>query len=257
MGRLFIGTSGWVYKGWAGAFYPAGLPAAKQFAFYSTQFPTVEINATFYRLPTEKAVRNWREQAPDGFIFAVKGSRFITQMKKLNVNKESISIFFQRVGPLREHLGPILWQLPPNLHKDIPRLRKFLRQLPPKFHYAMEFRHSSWLDDEVFALLQAYHVAHVSVSSLRMPMNLTLTGGFVYLRFHGLAGGAAHDYTAEELKPWAAHCRSALRKNLPVYAYFNNDWNARAPENARELFRLVTAHDSSKAFNFSREKSAA
>ena len=239
MGRLFIGTSGWAYKGWAGAFYPAGLAGAKQFAFYSTQFQTVEINATFYRLPTEKAVRNWHAQAPEGFLFAVKGSRFITQMKKLNVTKPSISIFFARIGPLHEHLGPILWQLPPHFHKNIERLRKFLRQLPRKFRHAMEFRHPSWLDDEVFGLLQEHRIANVGVSSMAMPMNLTMTTDFIYLRFHGLAGGAAHDYTAGELEPWAAHCRSALRNRRTVHAYFNNDWNARAPENARELFRLV------------------
>ena len=241
VGRLYVGTSGWVYKGWARTFYPADLPLARQFAFYSTQFPSVEINNTFYRLPTEGAVRKWREQAPEGFIYAVKGSRFITHMKKLNVSSESIAIFFERVAPLREHLGPILWQLPPHLKKDAERLESFLRQLPKHFHYAMEFRHPSWLDNAIFALLRKFQIAHVSLSSMAMPRDLTITADFLYLRFHGLAGGAAHDYTTAELIPWARHCRSALRKGMSVYAYFNNDWNTRAPKNALEFIKLVEA----------------
>jgi len=112
MGKLFVGTSGWVCKGWAGAFYPPALPARRQLEFYTTQFNTVEINATFYRLPFETGVRNWHDSAPPGFIYAVKGSRFITQMKKLNVEPKSIAIFFKRIAPLKEHTGPILWQLP-------------------------------------------------------------------------------------------------------------------------------------------------
>src|SRR5438045_7426899 len=135
MGTLFVGTSGWVYKGWAGSFYPRDLPARRQLEYYASQFKTVEINATFYRLPTEKAASAWHESAPPGFIYAVKGSRFITQMKKLNVEPGSIKIFFDRIRPLQEHLGPILWQLPPNLHKDTQRLDKFLRQLPKRYRY--------------------------------------------------------------------------------------------------------------------------
>jgi uncharacterized protein YecE (DUF72 family) len=161
-------------------------------------------------------------------------------MKKLNVTNESIAIFCKRIAPLKQHLGPILWQLPPNLHKDYARLEKFLRRLPKGFRYAMEFRHSSWLDEEVFTLLKKHNVAHASVSSMAMPMDLTVTADFIYVRFHGLVGGFGHDYTSDELRPWAAHCRSALRKKQSVFAYFNNDWNARAPENAHELFRLVT-----------------
>ena len=239
MGKLFVGTSGWVYKGWAGTFYPTSLPKSRQIEFYSTHFGSVEINNTFYRLPTERAVRGWRERAPDGFIYAVKGSRFITQMKKLNVTKKSIAIFFKRVAPLREHLGPILWQLPPNFHKNLPRLKKFLRQLPKQFRYAMEYRHPSWLEEDVWAVLEKFKVAHVGVSSMAMPMNFKMTSDFIYLRFHGLAGGSAHDYTTDELLPWARQCRSALRDQLSVYAYFNNDANARAPETAREFTRLV------------------
>ena len=241
MERLFIGTSGWVYKGWAGAFYPKGMRPAEQLPYYARHFPTVEINATFYRLPPETMVRGWCDKAPEGFIYAVKGSRFITQMKKLKVERESIQIFFERVAPLSGHLGPILWQLPPMLQKDIPRLENFLNLLPDEFRYAVEFRHPSWVHEDVFELLRDHQCAHVSVSSLRMPMDFTVTTDFVYLRFHGLEQGAAHDYTREELEPWADHCRRAIDEGKTVYAYFNNDWNCRAPENAKVMIEMTQA----------------
>ena len=239
MEKLFVGTSGWVYKGWAGAFYPPDLPARRQLEFYATQFNTVESNATFYRLPLETGVRNWHDTAPPAFIYAVKGSRFITQMKKLNVEPKSIAIFFKRIAPLKEHTGPILWQLPPMLHKDADRLIRFLRQLPKKHRYAVEFRHPSWLDDEIRDILDANDAAFVSVSSMAMPMTLWLTTDFTYIRFHGLQGGSAHDYTSAELRPWAAHCRKCLARGLDVYAYFNNDINTRAPENAKQFIQMI------------------
>jgi uncharacterized protein YecE (DUF72 family) len=239
MGDLYVGTSGWIYKGWAGTFYPPRLSAPKKFAFYAGQFPTVEINNTFYRLPTENAVRSWYDQAPPGFIYAVKGSRFVTQMKKLNIEPASLDLILGRISPLKEHLGPILWQLPPNFGINLERLERFLRMLPDRSEHVMEFRHPSWMDRKTFALLNRYNVAHASVSSLRMPMNLTITGALVYVRFHGLEGGAAHDYSRAELKLWADHCRDALRCGLPVFAYFNNDINTRAPDNARMFIEMV------------------
>jgi len=254
-GRLFTGTSGWVYKGWAGSFYPEGLSPRKHLEFYATQFNTVEINATFYRLPIETGVHAWHDTAPDGFLYAVKGSRFITQMKKLNVEPKSIAIFFERIAPLKEHLGPILWQLPPMLRKDAPRLDRFLSRLPRKHRYAVEFRHPSWLDEEIFGILQAHRVAFVPVSSLVMPLNLRVTTDFIYIRFHGLEGGAAHDYTAQELKPWAEHCRKCVRNGLDVFGYFNNDLNSRAPENARQ-FREMIESKAGRKVSTSRQKAA-
>jgi len=238
-GRLFVGTSGWVYKGWAGSFYPEGLSPRKHLEYYTRQFDTVEINATFYRLPIESGVKAWHDTAPPGFIYAVKGSRFITQMKKLNVEPQSIAIFFERVGPLKEHLGPILWQLPPMLQKNAPRLDKFLGQLPTQHRYAVEFRHPSWLDEEILGILQKHRAAYVPVSSLIMPRNLRVTTDFIYIRFHGLEGGPAHDYSSAELKPWSEHCQKCLRHGIDVYAYFNNDLNTRAPENARQFREMV------------------
>ncbi len=239
--RLYIGTSGWVYKEWAGTFYPKGLPAAHQFAFYAEHFRTVEINATFYRLPPVAMVRGWREKAPPGFVYAIKGSRFITHMKKLKVESPAVEKFFDRIEPLRKFAGPILWQLPPNLHLDVARLEDFLRLLPRGHRYAVEFRHPSWLTPDTFALLKRFRTAHVSVSSLAMPADLTITTDFVYIRFHGLKDGARHDYTRRELKPWARHCREALHSRRKVFAYFNNDLNTRAPQNAQQLIEMVKA----------------
>jgi uncharacterized protein YecE (DUF72 family) len=239
MEALFVGTSGWVYKSWAGTFYPEEIAAREHLAFYASQFNTVEINASFYRLPPETMVRGWHERAPKGFIYAVKGSRFITHMKKLNVDRKSIDIFFDRAALLKEHLGPILWQLPPNLHYNPERLDTFLGMLPEEYRYAVEFRHPSWIRDESFAVLRRHNAAHVHLSSMAMPMDLTTTADFIYIRFHGLEGGFAHDYTREELKPWAQHCRDALRDGLEVYAYFNNDANTRAPGNAMTLRSMI------------------
>jgi uncharacterized protein YecE (DUF72 family) len=133
----------------------------------------------------------------------------------------------------------ILWQLPPFMQKDPARLESFLRQLPESYKYAVEFRHPSWLDKEAFDLLRKYRATHVSLSSMRMPMDLTVTADLVYIRFHGLADGFAHNYTREELEPWARHIRSQARAGKTVYAYFNNDANVRAPKNAKMLMRMV------------------
>jgi uncharacterized protein YecE (DUF72 family) len=237
MKPVYIGTSGWSYKGWDKTFYPADFPKRRQFEFYATQFPTVEINLTFYRLPPPATVQGWREKAPPGFLYAVKGSRFITHMKKLAHLNGALDKFFEHIEPLKRQMGPILWQLPRLLKKDPVRLENFLRGLPRHYFYALEFRHPSWLDDEIFQLLRSYSIAHVSLSSGAMPMNLTTTADFLYLRFHGLTGGAAHDYTRGELEPWAAHIRAHPDKT--VFAYFNNDVNARAPNNARLLMEMV------------------
>lgn len=241
MEGVFVGTSGWIYKGWAGTFYPPDLRKAAELEYYATRFNTVEINATFYRLPLETMVKGWRERSPDTFVFAVKGSRFITQMKKLNVERESIRVFFDRAKLLREKCGPILWQLPPNFGFNAERLDRFLKQVPKGFHHAVEFRHLSWYEHaETFEILRRHRAAHVSVSSMRMPMNLSVTGDFIYLRFHGREHGAAHNYTRNELRTWADHSRRCIDNGIQVFAYFNNDWNTRAPANA-EMFRDMIA----------------
>lgn len=245
MRRIWIGTSGWVYKEWAGHFYPKGWPKKNEFGYYTRHFPTVEINATFYRLPTLKMVRGWHDRAPDGFVFAVKGSRYLTHIRRLKDTGAGLRKYFNRIRPLGDRTGPILWQLPPTFGKNdenFDRLTRFLGKLPRHHRHAIEFRHPSWMDEETFALLRGHQACNVWISSLRMPQDYTITADFVYLRFHGLKDGAYHDYTADELTPWATQLAKAASRGLSSHVYFNNDLNTRAPLNARALMDMVGKH---------------
>jgi uncharacterized protein YecE (DUF72 family) len=242
---VWIGTSGWVYKHWAANFYPKGWPKKNEFGYYVQHFPTVEINATFYRLPTLKMVRGWHERSPREFIFAVKGSRYLTHIRRLRDTSAGLRKYFSRITPLADHTGPILWQLPPSFAKkdeNVQRLERFLAKLPRQYQHAVEFRHPSWMDEETLDLLRRRNVAIVWLSSLRMPADYSVTADFVYLRFHGLAGGAYHDYTDAELQPWAKELARVARKGLPCYVYFNNDLNTRAPLNAHALMKMLGKH---------------
>jgi uncharacterized protein YecE (DUF72 family) len=239
--RAFIGTSGYSYKSWDKTFY-GDTPKKLQLEYYSTQFPTVEINATFYRLPSEAMVRGWRDRVDPEFRYALKGSRFITHMKKLANLDGALDIYFDRIAPLQERTAIILWQLPPMLKKDLPRLDAFLAMLPTTYLHAVEFRHASWYEDETFNLLRKYNASHVALSSGGMPMNLTVTSDIIYVRFHGLEGGAAHDYTRPELQPWADYIAEQAEQGRTLYIYFNNDINVRAPDNAKMLMEMIGEH---------------
>ena len=237
--RVYIGTSGWIYKDWAKNFYPKDWPARRNLEYYVSQFPTVEINASFYRLPTEKAFQDWTRNATPQFLFALKGSRAVTHYKRLLPGAKSFHILLERSKILGTHLGPILWQLPGSFRKDLSRLEQFLAILPRENLHAMEFRHASWMDDKTLALLSEYQVANVSLSSQSMPMCTELTAPFAYVRFHGLENGAAHDYTREELEPWANFLQRIAREGSKAFVYFNNDVNTRAPLNALTLMQEV------------------
>jgi uncharacterized protein YecE (DUF72 family) len=239
MAKIYIGTSGWMYKDWHEAFYPEEVPQSRLLEYYASQFATVEINATFYRLATENAVASWRERAPRGFVFAVKGSRFITHIKRLKSVAAPLAKFLKRVTPLGKTLGPILWQCPPTLKKDIKRLRAFTQRLPETLMHAVEFRHRSWMEPDAFDVLRERNIALVWVSSTTMPQCYERTANFVYLRFHGLAQGARHNYTRSELESWADKLVEAASKRKSAYVYFNNDVSARAPANALLLRRMV------------------
>jgi uncharacterized protein YecE (DUF72 family) len=239
---IYIGTSGWIYKDWHEAFYPSGTPNSKLLEYYSSQFATVEINATFYRLATESAVTSWRERAPPGFVYAVKGSRFITHILRLNAVSRALRRFFKPILELGKTLGPILWQLPPTLPKDIKLLRAFMARLPPTMRHAFEFRDPSWMEDDVFDVLRERNMALVWISSMKMPQCFERTADFAYLRFHGLAQGARHNYKRNELAPWARALVKVAKSGGDAYAYFNNDVSARAPENAKLLRKMVGKH---------------
>lgn len=232
-----LGTSGWYYNHWGGRFYPADLPKADWLPYYCTKFDTVEINASFYRLPSERMVEGWRTKTPASFRFAVKGSRVITHLKKLQGVDESLAIFYDRVSGLSEKLSVILWQLPPFLTKDLERLEGFLRILTHRWPQCIEFRHKSWLSDDVFALLARYSVGFCIVSSPSLPAAVRVTAPFAYLRWHGGTLLYASNYSPAELRQWAETIRS-----LPVnevFGYFNNDAMAFAPKNCLQLRQML------------------
>jgi uncharacterized protein YecE (DUF72 family) len=240
---ILIGTSGWSYRHWSGgAFYPKGLASGRWLEYYARRFATVELNASFYRLPRAELVDRWRELAPPGFAFSAKGSRLITHARRLKECEKPLETFLERLGRLEEALSVVLWQLPPDMECDdgnLARLDAFLRLLPPHVRHAIEFRHRSWLGAEAFSVLRDHGVAQVAVSSTRMPRDLTLTAGFAYIRMHGLSGGYAHDYTRRGLAPWADFLSGLEEDGKDAYVYFNNDARAQAPADARELIDML------------------
>jgi uncharacterized protein YecE (DUF72 family) len=236
---IHVGTSGWTYDDWSGAFYPPEVKGAERLAFYAGQFDTVEVNATFYRLPTQVMIDAWNRRLPAGFHLVLKASREVTHRKKLLDCAESVTLFLDRARKLRR-LEVILWQLPPSLHKDLVRLEAFLAMLPATIRHAVEFRHASWWDDQAAAVLSRHNAAFVAVSHPRLPEAVLATTDLLYLRFHGLGQQLySYDYSREELAEWAER----VRPHLPgrrLYAFFNNDYEARAPRNARVLRELLT-----------------
>nr|MBC7244653.1 DUF72 domain-containing protein [Chloroflexota bacterium] len=235
----YIGTSGWVYPHWRGILYPWELPTSQWLKHYVTYFDTVEVNNTFYHLPSEQAFRAWKEEAPEGFRYAVKASRYITHMKKLNGVEAALALFLERSRLLGERLGPILYQLPPRWVCNTERLHDFLHLLPGDLHHVFEFRHSSWLEESVFALLEAHGAAFCIVSLPDFPCVLRATAPFVYIRLHGAEAKYGSCYREEELQWWAEQIIGFLEGNHDVYAYFNNDAFGYAVENALRLKDLV------------------
>lgn len=240
MAGLFIGTSGWVYAHWRGRFYPPDMPQSKWLTFYSQHFNTVEVNNSFYRLPSRGVFERWLEQTPEGFSFSVKGNRFITHMRKLNSVEEPLYRFFEAVGGLGDKAKVILWQLPPMLKADVERLHSFLKQLPRGFKYAFEFRHHSWWANKACVrVLEKYGCAFCIPSAPMIPKSMMVTADFSYIRMHGWNELYAGCYPIEELKWWAEHIRAMLRSGIDVFVYFNNDANAYAVRNASELIELL------------------
>jgi uncharacterized protein YecE (DUF72 family) len=234
-GRLRVGTSGWVYRPWRGAFYPPTLPQKDWFKFYASQFDTAEINATFYRLPSQAAVAAWREAAPEDFQFAWKASRYITQAKKLKDAEEPLARVYAPMAALGPKAGPTLFQLPPQLRLNLERLQSFLRLLPPDGRQAVEFRHPSWYVDDVFAALTEHDVAFCISDHHDAPAPWVRTASFVYVRGHGPGGTYAGSYGDPELSRWSRHIRTWRGEGRDVYAYFDNDIGCAAPDDARRL----------------------
>ncbi len=235
----FVGTSGWIYPHWRGVFYPPHLPPKAWFTYYAGHFDTVEINNTFYRLPGETAVRRWREQAPSGFLYALKASRYMTHMKKLHQVEEPLERFLERARLLEDHLGPLLYQLPPGWHFSPERLESFLRLLPQDLFHVFEFRHPSWFCAEAFSLLERYGAALCLPSMPGLESPRRAIGPAVYVRMHGATLLYASRYGQEELEDWAEWLSEERRAGRGIYVYFNNDAFGYAVENALQLRELL------------------
>jgi uncharacterized protein YecE (DUF72 family) len=234
------GCSGWNYKAWRGEIYPPGLPASRWLKHYATLLDTVEVNTTFYRLISHEAVARWVQQTPARFIFAVKASRYMTHVRRLRGIADGVATFYERLQPVvrAERLGPVLWQLPENFHRDDERLASALAQLPPGRH-AFEFRHPSWFAPEVYALLREHQAALViGDHPARSFQSYEATAGWRYLRMHHGSRGRRGNYSQRELELWARRVHG-WRADGCVYVYFNNDWEAFAPRDALELRRLL------------------
>jgi uncharacterized protein YecE (DUF72 family) len=227
-----IGCSGWNYPHWRERVYPKGLPAHRWLAHYAELFDTVEVNNTFYRLPRRDSVAAWVAESPPGFLFAVKASRFLTHMKRLTDMGQGVRRFYERIEPLVESpkLGPVLWQLPENFHRDDERLAGALERLPPGRH-CFEFRHPSWFCAEVYSLLRAHGVALVIGDHPQRPFQThELTAEWTFIRFHHGSRGRGGNYSERELEEWARRIEE-WRAAVDVYAYFNNDWMGYAVKN--------------------------
>ena len=233
--KQHVGCSGWHYEHWRGLFYPAELPKSKWLEFYAQQFITVELNNSFYRLPSEKAFTAWRESTPDNFIFAVKVSRFITHIKRLRNLGSAVEHFLSRAVLLGEKLGPLLYQLPPNMKRDDEMLQNFLSSLPPKYQHVIEFRHESWLDDVVFDILRGHNTGFCVFDMPSFGCPPIATRDFAYVRFHGSESLYSSCYSDKELAQWSQKI-ARLGQNVEAsYIYFNNDAEAFAVRNAMTL----------------------
>jgi len=237
--RYYVGCSGWHYEHWRGLYYPEELPKPKWLSFYARQFTTVELNNSFYHLPSEKAFTTWWESTPDNFVFAVKVSRYITHMKRLRNLGTTVENFLSRAGLLKEKLGPLLYQLPPSMKRNDELLQNFLSTLPSEYQHVIEFRHESWIHEAVFDILRTHNVGLCVFDMPDFSCPLVATSDFAYVRFHGSEGLYSSRYSDEELTRWAQKI-ARLGQNVEVsYIYFNNDAEAFAVENAMMLRNLL------------------
>jgi uncharacterized protein YecE (DUF72 family) len=234
MAKVYIGTSGWVYGHWKDVFYPRDLPSKDYLKYFSQHFKTAEVNYSFYHLPKTSTYEKWYSETPKNFIFSVKSSRFITHIKRLKGVKTAWKTFLNNASCLKEKLGPILFQFPPNFRADeenIKRLEKFLKMIKNKsLRFAFEFRHKSWRDEKIYNLLKKYNTAWVGG---------IVTADFVYIRMHGPESLYTSKYTKKELKDLAEKIKKWKKQGLDIFVYFNNDAYGYAIKNAQELIKML------------------
>ncbi|MEA2389080.1 MAG: hypothetical protein QOG41_1853 [Thermoleophilaceae bacterium] len=240
MRPVHVGCSGWNYADWRGLVYPKGMPPSRWLEHYATLFDTVEVNSTFYRLASPDAVARWVEQTPEHFVFTLKASRYLTHIKRLTALDQGVERFYERIEPLAgtPKMGPVLWQLPENFHRDDERLAAALAGLPAGRH-CFEFRHESWFVPEVYGLLRDHAVALViGDTPQRRFQTHEMTADWTFVRFHWGARGRRGNYSEAELEEWAKRIED-WRERVEVFAYFNNDWEGFAVKNGLWMRRRL------------------
>ncbi|WP_420135613.1 DUF72 domain-containing protein [Rhodopseudomonas sp.] len=240
MGEIRIGTSGWHYPSWRGPFYPNGLPINRQLQYYASQFNATELNGVFYRTPTPEAVSGWNDTTGDNFMFAWKASKFITHWKRLSpASANSLDLMEDRLRLLRDKVGPILFQLPPQFSADEERLAFFLDMLPSRRRYAFEFRHASWYAANILRLLRRANVSLCISDHHDAPSPWRRTADFVYVRGHGPGGHYHGHYGRKTLEQWAKSMAGWRRRGCDVYVFFDNDQKSAAPLDALRLKQML------------------
>jgi uncharacterized protein YecE (DUF72 family) len=241
-GTIRIGTSGWYYDHWRGIFYPEDLPKSDFLPYLAGRVDTVELNNSFYRLPTEAAFEGGKKKTPPGFLFAAKLSRYITHQKRLKDSKEPLALFLERAQILEKKLGPILVQLPPSFKRDDGRLLPFLKILPKRIRFTFEFRHESWFREEVYALLRKHNASLCLYELKGTRIEDTVTADWVYIRLHGPEQTAyTGSYSDGALRKWASRIRRWAKEGWDVYCYFDNDQKAYAVGDALRLKKMLSA----------------
>ena len=235
---IHVGTSGYNYPEWRGHFYPDQCPASKMFAFYAERFRTVEINYTFYRMPTAKTTSAWRDQAPDGFTYALKAPRRITHEQRLKECEDSVKFFCDAARVLEDHLGPLLFQLPPNLKCDLARFDAFLDMLPADLHIAFEFRHDSWLSEDVFQRLEARGAALTIADFGDKTTPIRPTAPFAYFRLRD------EGYQPADLERWAGHLEAHRDRWHDAFVYFKHEEEGKGPEFAKAFMEILAGSHS-------------
>jgi uncharacterized protein YecE (DUF72 family) len=237
--RIHIGTSGWHYDHWSGPFYPENLKKSEFLDYYKDRFHTSEINNSFYQLPSEKTLEAWRDAVPEGFIFSVKGSRYISHMKKLKDPQDTLPNLLERIDTLGRTLGPILFQLPPKWRFNAERLESFLKALPSDRRFAFEFRDTSWFDPKCFELLSRHNAAFCIYDMAGEVSPREVTADFVYVRLHGPSGAYQGQYDNNTLAGWAGAFSTWSDQGKEVYCYFDNDEAGFAAQDALRLQEMA------------------
>ena len=237
----FIGCSGFHYKHWKNVFYPEGLPQKKWFDFYCKHFNTLELNVTFYRFPQLSFLQNWHQKSPDSFRFAVKAPRAITHYKKFNDVTELISSFYNTINEgLQEKLGPVLFQMPHNFIYDEQKLTRIINNLDPTFNNVLELRHTSWWNKGVYDTLAAHNITFCGMSHPTLPDEIIQNTPVIYYRFHGVPNLYSSPYSIDDLKKVVNTIRGNINTQQGWF-YFNNDINASAITNARQMIELISS----------------